>query len=328
VPTFTVIIATRDRPVLFERALNSVLGQTETDLDLIVVNDGSAPEHLDAYRRLEDRIAERGQSIHLVRRPNGHGQSYALNLGASHATSEFLCFLDDDDEWTDPTYLARVKRALAQAPHSIDLHLSNQAAFVGERRLSGPIWVEGLEERLPPSRRQPDENGGYTVIIPDLIGHTGFCHINCLIVRRTLWETIQGMDETIRWECDRDLFLRLIARAQVIRYDPAVVSRHNVPDPAKAASMTTMLPMLSKRLFQVRVLDKAMALSEHAEIRAHGRQHKGYALKKIAEDLSAARQWTAAFAYAREALGLSPTLKWALYTGWLGLRALRPEVRS
>ena len=49
------------------------------------------------------------------------------------------------------------------------------------------------------------------------------------------------MDETIRWGCDHDLYLRLIDRAIVMSFMPVVVSRHNIPDPAKKSSMTTGL---------------------------------------------------------------------------------------
>ena len=80
--------------------------------------------------------------------------------------------------------------------------------------------------------------------------------------------------------------------------------------------------MIERRLSQLRLLDKAALFAEHAEIRHHGLRHKGYALKKIAEDLAAAGRPALALRYAREALGLQPTLKWTGFTLLLALRAI------
>jgi hypothetical protein len=55
-------------------------------------------------------------------------------------------------------------------------------------------------------------------------------------------------------------------------------------------------------------------------LRAHSRLHKGYALKRIAQELAAQGDSLGAWWYAREALGVLPTLKWVGYTMVCGLR--------
>jgi hypothetical protein len=150
----------------------------------------------------------------------------------------------------------------------------------------------------------------------------GFCHSNTLTVRRALYEAVGGMDESIRWELDRDIYLRLIDRAAEMRYLPDIVSRHNVPDPEAATSITTRLSTIERWLQQLQVLDKAALFAGHADIRQHGLRHKGYALKSIAEELAATGRPALALCYAREALGLQPTVKWAGFTALLALRAL------
>jgi hypothetical protein len=146
--------------------------------------------------------------------------------------------------------------------------------------------------------------------------------MNCLIVRKGLFESIGGMDEGIRWECDRDLFLRLVDRAGVMLHNPAVVARHNVPDPAKTTNMTTAMPMLQKRLHQLRVVEKAALFSSQEAIRREGFRHRGFVLKKIADELAAAGDWPAAARYARTALGAGPTAGWAAKTAWYSLKGL------
>jgi hypothetical protein len=70
------------------------------------------------------------------------------------------------------------------------------------------------------------------------------------------------------------------------------------------------------------VLDRAALFASHEAIRAHGRRHKAFALKKIAETLAGEGRQAEAAYYAREALGAGPTFKWAAYTLWRMLRTV------
>jgi hypothetical protein len=142
-----------------------------------------------------------------------------------------------------------------------------------------------------------------------------------MVVRRALFDCVGGMDEVIRWEEDHDLFLRLVDRAKTMLLSPAFVSRHNIPDPARASSSTTALSEIGRRLHQLRVFDKASLFATHQSIRAHGQRQKGYTLKRMAETLAKQEQYKAGAFYAREALGAAPTLKWAGYWCYLELMA-------
>lgn len=319
-PVFSVILATRNRPSLFKRALDSVLGQTCGSIEVIVVNDGSDQHYLADYDTIMAGVT-RPKHIHqLMARPNGHGQSYSVNVGAAPARGDYLCFLDDDDLWTDNDYLLRAQRAIAELKNEPDLIFSCQQAFSKERREDGPIWLEGLAARLA-ATQQADKSGFYRVGVDELLRSGGFCHMNTLIVRRKLFDEIRGMDEGIRWECDHDLFLRLIDRAKMMLLSPSFVARHNIPDPAGASSMTTSLSGIERRLYQLRVFDKAALFAKRREIREHGRRYKVYTLKRIAELLSALGEFKDAAFYAREALGAAPTLKWSVYSCYLSLKA-------
>jgi glycosyltransferase involved in cell wall biosynthesis len=324
-PFFSVILATRDRPVLFAEALASVLAQQGADFELIVVDDGSTDESRAAYaptlERAQAALGERLKRIAIGRRPNGHGQSYSLNVGADAAAGDHLAFLDDDDVWTDPAHLARAAAALRAHPGA-DLYMANQKAFRGGVPVDEALWLAPLAPALAKAGRNADADGVWTVRVDDLLANPGFCHVNCLVVRRALWGEIGGMDEAIRWECDRDLFLRLIDRAGTMLHHPAVVARHNVPDPSKAANMTTAIPVLEKRLHQLRVVDKAALFATHPAVRAHGRRHRAYVLKKMAGEIARAGDAAGAAAQARLALGAGPSLGWLGATARYSLRAL------
>ncbi len=77
-------------------AVNSVLNQTYTNIECIVINNGSSDNSLEALGLFKDRIVVIDQ-INL-------GQSGARNVGLDRAEGEFIAFLDADDYW-EPTKL-------------------------------------------------------------------------------------------------------------------------------------------------------------------------------------------------------------------------------
>jgi glycosyltransferase involved in cell wall biosynthesis len=88
----SVIIPTYNRSRLVVEAIDSVLGQTYGDLEVIVVDDGSTD---DTRARIE---AVADKRVRYYYKTNG-GVSTARNLGLEHARGEYICFLDSDDLW-------------------------------------------------------------------------------------------------------------------------------------------------------------------------------------------------------------------------------------
>lgn len=79
------------------QCLASVLAQTYRDLDVILVDDGSA----DSSGLVACDFARRDRRVRLLRQPNG-GQASARNAGLDLARGEFVAFVDADD-WLEPT---------------------------------------------------------------------------------------------------------------------------------------------------------------------------------------------------------------------------------
>lgn len=324
-PLFTVIIATRDRPALFAKAFVSVLEQTFKDIEIIIVNDGSDQESEATYETVvKEARAKHSQAIDvltLIRRPNGHGPSFVRNYGVDHSRGQYLCFLDDDDQWIDRDYLTRMSKIIIHYHESVgepvDLLLSNQVAFSENGEQSKKLWLAELAPMLDGQQRARDEHECFKVTVQDLMGIEGFCHINCMNVRKDLWKEVGGLDERIRYEEDRDVYLRLIDHSKLMVHDPSFVSRHNIPAPKDSSSITSSMSSLTKRLNQLQVLSKAVLFTEHKVIREYGMAHTGFTLKKITEELAVSGQYKSALYYARQALGAKPTFKWFAYTLWL-----------
>jgi glycosyltransferase involved in cell wall biosynthesis len=88
-PIVSVIVPTYNRGEMVGQAIDSVLTQTFTDFELIVVDDGSTDD-------TEVRVRNYGDLVRYVRTENG-GVAHARNVGARQAKGRYLTFLDSDD---------------------------------------------------------------------------------------------------------------------------------------------------------------------------------------------------------------------------------------
>ncbi|WP_412102903.1 glycosyltransferase family 2 protein [Plantactinospora sp. KLBMP9567] len=144
-PDVSVVIPTRGRPDLVTRAVRSVLAQTVTDLEVVVVVDGPDDATRDALAGLGD------DRLRVIVLPESGGAPNARNVGVGAARARWTALLDDDDEWL-PTKLA-VQLELAEgarvAMPIVACRLLNRtprAEFVMPRRL--PAVGEPLTEYL------------------------------------------------------------------------------------------------------------------------------------------------------------------------------------
>jgi glycosyltransferase involved in cell wall biosynthesis len=317
---FTVVIPSRNRPVPLDIAVRSVLEQTHASVEVVVVNDGSNREHADAYTAIAAR--PRVRMINLRPTADGHGPSFAINRGAEAATGRYVCLLDDNDYWTDPEHLARAWQHLSANEGSAEVYFSNQVAYMNDKPLPARIWLEPVADILR-KRGATAKDGVFAPTLQDLMQCGNFCHFNTTIVSRDLYWRCGGMDEFIRYENDRDYYLRVIDQANGILFYPGGVSRHNVPDPALTVNASTVVTYQQKMLFRNYLWNKARLFAASPLIRQQARINVGFTMRRIAEALAGEPgRALEAFRFARQALGAHFTVKWMAYCAWLGLRAL------
>ena len=138
-PRFSVVVPTCDRPHLLAEAVDSILAQTVTDVEVLVVDDSvrtPAPEFGD-------------ERVRVIRPGGGRGPGAARNTGLDAASGHYVAFLDDDDVWT-PDRLDLALRGLERAPISVcwTRHMESNAR-TRHRELNGHVGDRILEDTTP-----------------------------------------------------------------------------------------------------------------------------------------------------------------------------------
>jgi glycosyltransferase involved in cell wall biosynthesis len=108
-PAISVVIPSYNRPALTDRAVRSVLAQTWTDLEIVVVDDASKPDQVYSPESAHD------PRVRLVRHAVNQRVSAARNTGVQESRGRLVAFLDSDDYWL-PHKLASQMSVFEQQP--------------------------------------------------------------------------------------------------------------------------------------------------------------------------------------------------------------------
>jgi glycosyltransferase involved in cell wall biosynthesis len=195
----SVIIPTYNRGWIVRDAIDSVLGQTYADVELIVVDDGSTD-------RTPDILNSYGDRLRVIRQAN-QGVSAARNRGIDNTSGPLIALLDSDDIWLP-------KKLAVQ----IDFFKRNPAALICQTE---EIWIRnGL--RVNPGKRHRKPSG--MIFEPSL----ELCLVSpsAVMVRRELLEDVGLFDESLPACEDYDLWLRVGCRFPVHLIDkPLTIKR-------------------------------------------------------------------------------------------------------
>lgn len=115
-PFFSVIIPIYNVEQYLRECVDSVLAQRFTDIEIILVDDGSP----DGCGAICDEYEKQDPRIRVIHKPNG-GLSDARNAGIRLAEGVYLLFLDSDDYWDDPDALGMLHAVLLDAPCTADI---------------------------------------------------------------------------------------------------------------------------------------------------------------------------------------------------------------
>ncbi|HEV2198914.1 MAG TPA: glycosyltransferase [Bryobacteraceae bacterium] len=138
-PAVTVLMSVRDAPVeMLDGAVASVLGQTFTDFEFLILDDGS---RAGACRDALERHAQSDARIRLRHEP-ARGLTKTLNLGLAGAAGRYIA-REDADDWSEPDRLARQVEFLDHHP---EIAVCGTNAWMHQEN-GAPLWATRLPEQ-------------------------------------------------------------------------------------------------------------------------------------------------------------------------------------
>lgn len=209
----SVVITTCGRePDILRRAIDSVLCQTYSDWELIVVDD-SPQDYVqrDEIRQTVETIGRsaEGSRIRYIAHEVNRGACAARNTGLAAAGGEYIAYLDDDDEWLPEKLNIQVQKAREAGP---DVALIYCGSYV---------QVDGTDQVV---LRKQVYCRGYifdSLILENYIGSTSFP-----LMRTECLREIGGFDILMQSAQDADVWLRLAARYQIDYVEDPLVCYH------------------------------------------------------------------------------------------------------
>ena len=132
----SVIVPCFNSTSFVRQSITSVLNQSHSYLDIIVVDDASTDNTWDIVQEFND------PRLNLVRLPTNRGVAYARNLAISRAKGAYIAFCDSDDVWFPDkikTQLELMNRYSAGCSHCNSLVINEYGEVIGERRF--PVQV-------------------------------------------------------------------------------------------------------------------------------------------------------------------------------------------
>ncbi len=199
----SVVIPNYNYAHYLNAAIDSVLAQTYSNIEVIVVDDGSTDGSRDILGGYADRITPVFQQ--------NQGVSAARNNGVARSRGKYVAFLDADDEWLPAKIEKQIEKfAGDEKPGLVHVGVIEVDAE-GNRLLERLEGVEGkVAEELVMLKRESILAGGSGIMVP-----------------RTVLNEAGGFDLRLSTSADWDLFYRISSRYSV-RFVPELLIKYRV----------------------------------------------------------------------------------------------------
>ncbi|CCG53752.1 Glycosyl transferase, group 2 family protein [Flavobacterium indicum GPTSA100-9 = DSM 17447] len=188
-PYFSIIVPLYNKESFVRDALNSILKQTYTDYEVIIVNDASTD---DSAIVAETFLSEK---IRIIQHDKNKGLAAARNTGIQNATSNFITYLDADDVWK-PTFLEHI--------FSLTQEFSEAKIFATNYE---EIWGTTLKIPVNGSENLDSNFKGYIDFFALNLKQGIYCH-GSVCFHKSVFEKIGLYNEEIQFSEDLDFNIR------------------------------------------------------------------------------------------------------------------------
>lgn len=191
-PDISVVIPTYNRSQFVTKAIGSVLAQTYTNYEIIVVDDGSTDDTREILQPYLDKINYISQQ--------NKGVSFARNTGIRAANGEWIAFLDSDDEWLPEKLAVQVKEIGKNT--RLCLHTTNAIISDEHTDAINLFCLTGALDKF---------SNEFTIIERPLKYQIeyGFARTQCTLAKREALINVGLFDTSLTIYEDQDLMCRL-----------------------------------------------------------------------------------------------------------------------
>jgi len=198
-PKISIITPTYDRREMIGRAIESVLAQTWSDWEMIIVDDCPERPAEEAVRRFTD------PRITYIKHEKNSGGAAARNTAMARAKGEYFSFIDDDDEWY-PDALETLHNSLQGTPPDVGFCY----AAIENRYPDGRVEVTHVPQGVA------DYHERALTKFHGFIGQT-------LLVKRAVYEDVGGWDPAFPSHQEIEWVIRITKKYKALAIDRLVV---------------------------------------------------------------------------------------------------------
>lgn len=221
-PKISVVVPLYNKEKAIAKTIDSILNQTYSDFELIVVDDGSKDNSLQAVQAFND------SRLRVIHKENG-GVSSARNCGIKEAKGDFIALLDGDDLW-EQTFLEEQIKLMHDFPEA-GMWGVNTAFIKGGKFYK---WQQGMPE-------------GFRGYVENFFGthHNDLFCSSSVVIHREVFEKVGYFDERVSASEDLDMWFRIILHYPIVFYDKVLVY-YNLDAENRVASDTGVRVPLTK----------------------------------------------------------------------------------
>ncbi|WP_424014951.1 glycosyltransferase family 2 protein [Halorubrum xinjiangense] len=263
-PTVSTVIPVYNDADTLPRAIDSVLNQSHRVKEIIVVDDCSS----DNPERVVDRYDD--ERVAFISHETNRGGGAARNTGIEAASSEFIAFLDADDEWKP----VKIKKQLTELQSRSDEWVAVHCRVENDRSALNDLGdklatVVGARDADPATE-------GDSEIINEILRMNWHMSTSSLLVKRETVETINGFDERFQRHQDWEFLIRVLKHGKLAYVDEPLVIKHGTGRPSAAVHED------AKRLFLNKFDEEIAALESDGEDITH--RHELHLARLYLED--------------------------------------------